>query len=117
MKTILAVDDSPMMRQMLKHTLDEGGFASVLAEDGVQALDFFQKQTFDAVITDINMPNMDGLTLIAELRKLNEEIPIMTLTTEAEDEMKRKGAAAGANGWIVKPMEPEQLIDILRQIL
>ncbi|MBL8018268.1 MAG: response regulator [Leptospirales bacterium] len=117
MKTILAVDDSPMMRQMLKHTLDEGGFASVLAEDGVQALELFQKQSFDAVVTDINMPNMDGLTLIAELRKLNTEIPIMTLTTEAEDDMKRKGAAAGANGWIVKPMEPEQLIDILKQIL
>lgn len=117
MKTILAVDDSPMMRQMLKHTLDEGGFASVLAEDGVQALELFQKQSFDAVVTDINMPNMDGLTLIAELRKLNAEIPIMTLTTEAEDDMKRKGAAAGANGWIVKPMEPEQLIDILKQIL
>lgn len=117
MKKILAVDDSPMMRQMLKHTLDEGGFSSVLAEDGVIALEKFKAEPFDAVITDVNMPNMDGLTLIVELRKLNQEIPIMTLTTEAEDDMKKKGAAAGANGWIVKPMEPEQLIDILNQIL
>ncbi len=117
MKKILAVDDSPMMRQMVKQTLEEGGFQAVMAADGEEGLQLFRGGGFDAVITDINMPVMDGITFIIELRRLNQEVPVITLTTEAEDDMKKKGQDAGANGWMVKPMEPEQLIDVLNQIL
>lgn len=111
------MDDSPMMRQMVKQTLEMGGFAPTLASDGDEALKLFKENQFDAVITDINMPVMDGITLIVELRKINQDVPIITLTTESEQEMKQKGQAAGANGWMVKPMEPDQLIDVLHQIL
>ena len=114
---ILAVDDSATMRDMVKDTLETGGYEVTLAEDGQDGLNKFQSGKFSLVIADVNMPVMDGITMIAEIRKLDEEIPIITLTTEAEESMKQKGRAAGADGWIVKPFRPAQFLDIIKQIL
>ncbi|MBX7056928.1 MAG: response regulator [Leptospirales bacterium] len=114
---VLAVDDSETMRMMVRQTLEYGGYQATVAPDGAQALQIFDQDNFDLVITDINMPGMDGLTLVRELRKRNQDVPILTLTTESEEALKRQGAEAGANGWIVKPLIPAQLLDLLGQIL
>jgi len=115
--TILAVDDSKTMQDFVKQALELGGYQVVLAADGKEGLQRFQENKIDAVVTDINMPVMDGLTFIVELRKTNTDVPIVTLTTESEDAMKKKGADAGANGWIVKPFRPAQFLDIIKQLL
>ena len=110
---LLIVDDSAMLRDMLTYALDEGGYSSVEeAIDGVDGLEKAKNTTFDLIITDVNMPNMDGLTLVQELRKLDQykKTPILVLTTERSDEMKSKGKEAGATGWIVKPFVPDQLL-------
>jgi two-component system chemotaxis response regulator CheY len=102
---------------MIKQTLEMGGYAVVTAKDGKEGLQKFNENELDLVITDINMPVMDGITFIKELRKINKEMPVLTLTTESEDAMKQKGFDAGANGWIVKPFRPAQFLDIVKQIL
>ena len=119
MATILAVDDSETMLSMIKQTLEMGGYKVVLARDGKDGVSQFDanKSDLDLVITDINMPVMDGITLIKEIRQKDTEIPILTLTTESEDGMKQKGYEAGANGWIVKPFRPAQFLDIIKQVL
>jgi len=120
MAKILIVDDSNMLRDMVKFALHEGGYPDVTeAIDGLDALFKAKRERFDIIITDINMPNMDGFELIQELRKLPEhqKTPIMTLTTEKTDEMKAKGKAAGANGWLVKPFVPDQLLKAVGIIL
>jgi two-component system chemotaxis response regulator CheY len=109
-----------MLRDMVKFALEEGGYPDVVeAVDGVDALMRAKEATFDLVITDINMPNMDGFQLIAELRKLPvyQSTPIMTLTTEKTDEMKTKGKAVGATGWLVKPFLPDQLLKAVGIVL
>lgn len=117
--TIIAIDDSETMLSMIKQTLEMGGYSVILAKDGQEGLDKFKesKDQLQLVITDINMPIMDGITLIHEIRKIDQDIPILTLTTESEDQMKQKGYEAGANGWIVKPFRPAQFLDIIKQIL
>ncbi len=120
MAKLLIVDDSTMLRDMLNYALNEGGYTDVVeAVDGVDGLEKAKIQTFDLIITDVNMPNMDGLTLIGELRKLSSysSKPILVLTTERSDEMKAKGKAAGATGWIVKPFVPEQLLKAVNIVL
>lgn len=118
MQTVLAVDDSETMRQMVKMTLQAGNYQVVLANDGEDGLSkFLSTSDVDLIITDINMPKMDGLGLIREIRSRNSTVPILALTTESEDGMRKKGAEAGANGWLVKPFKPAQFIDIVRQIL
>jgi len=118
MATILAVDDSETMRQMVKMTLTAGNYNVVLAHDGEDGLSKFTSTAgIDLVITDINMPRMDGLALIREIRARNQDVPILALTTESEDGMRKQGADAGANGWLVKPFKPAQFIDIVRQIV
>jgi two-component system chemotaxis response regulator CheY len=117
---ILIVDDSNMLRDMLKYALVDGGYSDVTeAVDGVDALEKANASQFDLVITDINMPNMDGFELIQELRKLNnyKNSPLLVLTTERSDEMKGKGKSAGATGWIVKPFLPDQLIQAVSMVL
>lgn len=114
---VLAVDDSETIRDMVKQTLAMGGYEIVLAENGRDGLDKFSEGDFQLVIADINMPVMDGLTMIREIRKINENVPILTLTTESEDRMKQNGREAGADGWIVKPFRPAQFLDIIKQIL
>jgi two-component system chemotaxis response regulator CheY len=118
-KKILAVDDSVTMRKMVSVTLQRGGYEVIEAVDGVDALEKAQNETVDLVLIDINMPRMDGLTLIQELRKLEayDQKPLLVLTTEASDEMKEKGRLAGANGWIVKPFSPEKLLQIVERVI
>lgn len=118
-KKILAVDDSVTMRKMVSVTLQRGGYEVVEAIDGVDALEKARTAEVDLVLADINMPNMDGLTLIQELRKLQEYVlkPILVLTTESSDEMKAKGRAVGATGWIVKPFSPEKLLQVIERVI
>ncbi len=120
MPKLLIVDDSTMLRDMLNYALNEGGYNNVIeAVDGVDGLEKAKSTSFDLIITDINMPNMDGITLISELRKLPTYAtkPILVLTTERSDEMKVKGKSAGATGWIVKPFVPDQLLKAVNIVL
>lgn len=119
MAHILIVDDAKSMRQMIEMTLSEQGHSIISAEDGVDALAKAEGKTFDAIITDINMPNMNGIDLIVELRKRKEfsSTPILCLTTESGPEMKIKGKEAGATGWIVKPFDPDKLIKTVNRVL
>ena len=118
-KKILTVDDSISMRQMISFTLRENGYEVVEAVDGQDAISKAQNQSFDLIFTDQNMPNVDGLTLIQLLRVLpeHEKTPILMLTTEASDDMKKMGRAAGATGWLVKPFDPQKLLDIVKKVL
>lgn len=120
MAKLLIVDDSTMLRDMLNYALNEGGYNDVTeAVDGVDGLAKAKASNFDLIITDVNMPNMDGLTLIGELRKVPQyaKTPILVLTTERSDEMKAKGKIAGATGWIVKPFVPDQLLKAVNIVL
>ncbi|MCT7910479.1 response regulator [Arcobacter lacus] len=120
MVKLLIVDDSTMLRDMLNYALNEGGYTNVTeAVDGVDGLAKAKAADFDLIITDVNMPNMDGLALIGELRKLPQysKTPILVLTTERSDEMKAKGKMAGATGWIVKPFVPDQLLKAVNIVL
>jgi two-component system chemotaxis response regulator CheY len=118
--SVLLVDDSAAMREMVWFTLKTAGFDVFQATDGVEALAFAKSNApVSLVITDINMPNMDGLTLIRELRALQSYrfVPILTLTTEESTEKKQLGKAAGATGWIVKPFDPEILLQTIGRVL
>jgi two-component system chemotaxis response regulator CheY len=120
MPKILIVDDSNMLRDMVKYALNEGGYPDVVeAVDGVDGLAKAKATQFDLIVSDINMPNMNGFELIAELRKLPvyASTPILTLTTEKTDDMKAKGKEVGATGWIVKPFVPEQLLKAVGIVL
>ena len=119
MACILAVDDSASMRQMVSFTLKGAGYEVVEAVDGVDALAVAKGRSFNLVVTDVNMPNMDGITLIGELRKLPSYkfTPLLMLTTESGMEKKQQGKAAGATGWIVKPFNPEQLLATVKKVL
>ncbi len=119
MQTILAVDDSASMRLMLSHTLRSAGYQVVQACDGVDALEKAPQQAIDLVITDQNMPRMDGLSLIKNLRALPQyrSTPILMLTTEAGDAMKQQGKAAGATGWLVKPFDPQKLVEVVKKVI
>lgn len=119
MAKILAVDDSKSMRQMVSMSLKSAGHDVVEAEDGVDGLNAAKSQQFDLVVTDINMPNMNGIELIKALRALPNYkfTPILCLTTESSDDMKGKGKEAGATGWIVKPFSPEKLLSVIQRVL
>jgi two-component system chemotaxis response regulator CheY len=119
MATILAVDDSTSMRQMVTFTLKDAGYDVVEAADGQQALQAAKSGKFDLVLSDVNMPVMDGITLIKELRALSnfKFTPILMLTTEAGADKKTEGKQAGATGWIVKPFNPEQLLATVKKVL
>jgi len=118
-KTILAVDDSGSLRQMVAFSLKAAGYDVVQAVDGQDGLNKAKEKTVDLVLTDQNMPIMDGLTLIKNLRELGsyQKVPILMLTTESSDEMKAKGKAAGANGWLVKPFDPKRLIEVVQKVI
>jgi two-component system, chemotaxis family, chemotaxis protein CheY len=119
MARILAVDDSAAMRQMVGITLTGAGHEVEHACDGREALAIADRRTFDLVITDVNMPNMDGITLVRELRTRASYryVPLLMLTTEASAERKQEGRAAGATGWLVKPFNPERLLAIIAKVL
>lgn len=118
-KKILAVDDSGSLRQMVVFSLKAAGYQVVEAVDGQDGLDKAKSGTYDLILTDQNMPRMDGLTLIRSLRGLPsyQSIPILMLTTEASAEMKAKGRAAGANGWLVKPFDPQRLVEVVKKVI
>lgn len=119
MARILTVDDSKSIRQMVSATLRDAGHVVTAAEDGKQALSLAKMQPFDLVLTDVNMPRMDGISLIKELRTLGDFrfTPILTLTTESSGEKKAEGKSAGATGWIVKPFDPDKLLATVKRCL
>jgi two-component system chemotaxis response regulator CheY len=118
-RTILTVDDSASMREMVRATLTAAGYEVVEAVDGQEALDYARENSCDLVISDVNMPRMDGITLVHELRNLpNYRLtPLLLLTTESSAEKKLEGKRAGATGWIVKPFNPEQLLATMARVL
>jgi two-component system chemotaxis response regulator CheY len=119
MKKILAVDDSASIRQMVGFTLRNAGYEVVDAVDGKYGLAKAAKEKFDMIITDLNMPNLDGIGLITAARKLAgySFVPILMLTTESQAAKKDEGRKAGATGWIVKPFNAEQLAAVLQKLL
>jgi two-component system chemotaxis response regulator CheY len=119
MPSILAVDDSTSMRQMVAFTLQQAGYEVVEAKDGVEALALAKSRKVNLVLSDVNMPNMDGITLVRELRALPtyKFVPLLLLTTESSPEKKAEGKAAGATGWLVKPFNPEQLLGTIKKVL
>jgi two-component system, chemotaxis family, chemotaxis protein CheY len=118
-KRILAVDDSATMRQLVRMTLTRAGYEVVEAEDGAKGLQKAAVGTFDMVLSDINMPNMNGMDLLRNLRQMAQYkfTPIVLVTTESQLEKKQEGKRAGATGWIVKPFEPEQLLAVIAKVL
>jgi two-component system chemotaxis response regulator CheY len=117
-KRVLTVDDSKTMRDMVGFTLRGAGFEVLEAEDGVRALAVLERAKVDLVITDINMPNMDGVTLVKRLRAQPgfKSTPILILTTESGEDKKIEGRAAGATGWIVKPFAPDKLLQVVNKV-
>jgi two-component system, chemotaxis family, chemotaxis protein CheY len=118
-KVILTVDDSASIRQMVSFTLKNEGYQVVEAVDGVDALSKLQDNPADMVLTDLHMPNMNGIELIKKVRSdpAYKFIPIVFLTTESQGDKKQEGKAAGATGWIVKPFKPEQLVGVVKKVL
>jgi len=120
MAKILVVDDSKMLRDMVVYALNEGGYSEVVeAENGKEGLERAMETKFDVVLTDINMPVMDGFELTSSLRnnKKYDDTPILVLTTESSEDMKERGKACGATGWIVKPFVPEELLYVVGLVL
>ncbi len=119
MTTILAVDDSASMRQMVSFTLKGAGYDVIEAVDGVDALQKAKTKKTDLVLADVNMPNMDGITLIKELRKLPDYkfTPMLILTTESAADKKNAGKDAGATGWLVKPFDPDKLLATVSKVI
>ncbi len=118
-KTIMTVDDSASVRQMVGFTLKQAGYGVLEAKDGQDALQKLSGESVNMVITDLNMPTMDGIELIRQLRSKPQFkfVPIIMLTTESQASKKQEGKAAGATGWIVKPFNPEQLLAVTKKVL
>jgi two-component system chemotaxis response regulator CheY len=119
MHSILAVDDSASMRQMVTFTLKSAGYNVVEAVDGQDALEKSNARDFDLVLTDQNMPRMDGINLTKNLRNHPKfkSTPILILTTESSDQMKQAGRNAGATGWLVKPFDPAKLLEVIKKVI
>lgn len=119
MRSILAVDDSASMRKMVAFTLIGAGFHVVEAVDGQDAFEKAQAHAIDLVLTDQNMPRLDGLGLTRKLRDSPKFMttPILILTTESSEQMKQAGRAAGATGWLVKPFDPGRLIEVIQKVI
>ncbi len=118
-KTVLSVDDSSSIRQMVSFTLKGAGYEVIEASDGQEGLEKAKMKTVDMVLTDQNMPRMDGLTMIKNLRAMPNyrNVPILMLTTESGDAMKQQGKAAGATGWLVKPFDPSKLLEVTKKVI
>ena len=117
--SILAVDDSASVRMAVRIALSDAGYAVSEAGDGAEGLEKIRSGSFDMIVTDLNMPHMDGLTMIRELRKLPHcaGLPVIFVTTESDDGLKAEAKAAGATGWLVKPFQPEQIVRVARKVL
>ncbi|PLX80981.1 MAG: two-component system response regulator [Desulfuromonas sp.] len=118
-RKILTVDDSATVRLVLSTTLRDAGYEVIEACDGQEALDYLDDGDINMLITDLNMPNVDGIDLIRQVRRTSgfRFVPIIMLTTESEEEKKREGKAAGASGWILKPFKPEQLLAVVNMVM
>ncbi|MBF0567545.1 MAG: response regulator [Nitrospirae bacterium] len=118
-KVIMTVDDSASVRQMVAFTLKGAGYTVVEAVDGKDALSKLAQTQINMMITDLNMPNLDGIGLIKGVRAMPayKFIPIVMLTTESQDSKKQEGKSAGATGWIVKPFKPDQLLAVVKKVL
>ncbi|MEJ2700008.1 MAG: response regulator [Desulfuromonadales bacterium] len=118
-KRIMTVDDSSTVRRMIGLTLRDAGYEVVEACDGEEALEKMRSENIQMLITDLNMPKLDGIGLIREVRKSpsNRFIPIIMLTTESQEEKRKEGKTAGASGWIVKPFKPDQLLAVVNMVL
>lgn len=118
-KKILFVDDSASMRQVVGMAISGAGYEVTTAEDGKDGVSKMNQDKFDAIITDLNMPNMNGIEMIkvAKRNAKNKFAPVIMLTTEAGDDMKQQGKAAGAKVWVVKPFKPDQLLGVLQKLL
>lgn len=118
-KRILIVDDSVSMRGMIRSALRSGSFEVIEAANGPDALIVLDRQEVDLIITDVNMPDMDGISLVKAIRHrpATKVTPVLVLTTECGAEMKQAGRAAGATGWIVKPFSPQQLVQVVAKVL
>ena len=116
--TVLTVDDSRAMRDMLRHSLVAAGFRVLQAEDGVHGLEVLETEFPDVIVTDINMPRMDGFGFIEAVRRdeTRRAMPVLVLTTETDIEKKTRAKLAGATGWIVKPFDPVKLVDAIRRV-
>ncbi|MVA98415.1 response regulator [Nitratireductor sp. CAU 1489] len=117
-RTILTVDDSRTIREMLRATLMEAGMEVLQAEDGMQGLEVLQGARPDVIVTDINMPRMDGFGFIEAVRGSDQHraIPILVLTTESVDDKKDRARRLGATGWIVKPFDPAKLVNAINRV-
>lgn len=118
-KKILTVDDSRTMRAMLMRALASAGFEVFEAGDGLEALEMLTALKFDLIITDLNMPGMDGLQLVRQVRasRHHRNVPVLLLTTEADGDKKTQGRNAGATGWMVKPFQPDSLVSVVNQVV
>jgi two-component system chemotaxis response regulator CheY len=117
-KRVMMVDDSATVRQALQMVLSDAGYDVLEAVDGQDALDKLSSESVDMLVTDLNMPKVDGIVLIQEIRQRpgNRFMPIIMLTTESQPEKKSAGKIAGASGWITKPFRPEQLLAVVRMV-
>lgn len=118
-KMIMTVDDSASMRQMVVFALNQGGYDVIEAVDGRDGLAKLSGAKCDMIITDLNMPNLDGIGMIREVRKdpTHRTVPIVMLTTESQEGRKQEGKTAGATGWIIKPFKPEQLLAVVKRVI
>ena len=118
-KSILVVDDTRSMRAMVAAVLEGAGYEVAQAGDGLEALELARTRVFDMVVTDHNMPRMDGVTLVRALRALPEydEVALIVLSTETGAELKAKGREAGATGWMAKPFDPQRMLDIVAKFI
>lgn len=117
-KNVLVVDDSAAIRQSVSYVLDQAGYVVVQAGDGQEALTKLDGTAFGLIITDVNMPNMDGITLVKKVRELGDYkfTPIIVLTTESQGSKMEEGKAAGATGWIVKPFDSDKLLSVVKKL-
>lgn len=118
-KKILVVDDSTAIRQSVTFVLQQEGYETIEASDGAEGLETIKGNPVDMVVSDVNMPNMDGITMIAKIREISayKFIPIIILTTESQNSKMDEGKAAGATGWIVKPFTSEKLLAVIKKLL
>ena len=118
-KKILFVDDSASMRQILKMAIENAGYEVTTADDGIKGLALADKERFNLIVSDVNMPNMNGIEMLKAIKAgtTNKFTPVVMLTTEAGDDMKQQGKAAGAKVWVVKPFKPDQLLVVIKKLI
>lgn len=118
-KKVLVVDDSSAIRESVSYVLDQAGYGVVQAGDGLEGLEKLKEGSFDLIVTDVNMPNLDGIGLVRKVREQGQHkfLPIVVLTTESQQSKMQEGKEAGATGWIVKPFDSEKLLGVVKKLI